>query len=246
MASVIRIGSRPSRLALAQAELVRQRMARLLPQTAIEIVPIRTSGDRMATASLAAVGGKGLFVKELEQALIERRVDLAVHSMKDLPARLAPEFRIAAVSERADPRDALLARPPGGPLGALPPGARLGTSSARRRFEALRLRPDLTIVPLRGSVDTRLARLAAGDFDAIILAMAGLARLEQAARGGGDAARSGVAPTPLDPRDFIPCGGQGALCIETLSGRPVAGAPALAAALAALDDPRARTETAAE
>src|SRR6516225_4455640 len=105
MGSVIRIGSRPSRLALAQADLVRQRMLRLLPAAAIEIVPIRTSGDRMATAALAAVGGKGLFVKELEQALTAGRVDLAVHSMKDLPARLAPEFRIAAVPERADPRD---------------------------------------------------------------------------------------------------------------------------------------------
>jgi hydroxymethylbilane synthase len=246
MASVIRIGSRPSRLALAQAELVRQRMARLLPQIALEIVAIRTSGDLMATAALAAVGGKGLFVRELEQALVERRVDVAVHSMKDLPARLPPEFRIAAVPERADPRDALLARPPGGPLSALARGARLGTSSPRRRFEALRLRPDLTIVPLRGNVDTRLARLAAGDFDAIILAMAGLARLERAERGEGDAAQGGVAFAPLDPGDFIPCGGQGALCIETLASRPVAGSAEVEAALAALDNPRARTETAAE
>jgi hydroxymethylbilane synthase len=243
MGSVIRIGSRPSRLALAQADLVRQRMLRLLPAAAIEIVPIRTSGDRMATAALAAVGGKGLFVKELEQALAAGRVDLAVHSMKDLPARLAPEFRIAAVPERADPRDALLARAPGGSLAALPRGARLGTSSARRRFEALRLRPDLTVVPLRGNVDTRLARLASGDFDAIILALAGLARL---APGEGDAAHDGLGLTPLDPRDFVPCGCQGALCIETLAARPAAGSAAVAAALAALDDRRARIETAAE
>ena len=219
-------------------------MRRLLPSAVIEIVPIRTSGDRMASASLAAVGGKGLFVKELEQALVERRVDLAVHSMKDLPARLAPEFRIAAVPERADPRDALLARAPGGSLAALPCGARLGTSSARRRFEALRQRPDLTVVPLRGNVDTRLARLAAGDFDAIILALAGLARL---ARGEGDAAQSGVALAPLDDRDFLPCGGQGALCIEALAGPPAAaGSAEVEATLVALDDPRARMETAAE
>jgi hydroxymethylbilane synthase len=243
MGSVIRIGSRPSRLALAQADLVRQRMLRLLPAAAIEIVPIRTSGDRMATAALAAVGGKGLFVKELEQALTAGRVDLAVHSMKDLPARLAPEFRIAAVPERADPRDGLLARTLGGSLAALPRGARLGTSSARRRFEALRLRPDLTVVPLRGNVDRRLARLASGDFDAIILALAGLARL---APGQGDAAHDGVALIPLDPRDFVPCGGQGALCIEAPAARPAAGLAAVEAALAALDDRRARMETAAE
>src|SRR5258708_27219267 len=110
MASVLRIGSRPSRLALAQAELVRHKLAALVPSVIIEIVPIRTSGDRMATATLADVGGKGLFIKELEQALGEGRIDLAVHSMKDLPALLAPRFRIAALPDRADPRDAPLSR----------------------------------------------------------------------------------------------------------------------------------------
>ena len=243
MASVLRIGSRPSRLALAQAELVRQRLSPLLPSATIEVIPIRTSGDRMTTAALAEVGGKGLFIKELEQALVQRRIDLAVHSMKDLPALLAPAFRIAAVPERADPRDALLARTGGDSLDALANGARLGTSSARRRFEALRLRPDLDVVALRGNVDTRLARLAAGDFDAIVLAMAGLMRLE---RGGSDAARGGVAPAPLDARDFVPCGGQGALCIEALAGRPAGGADEVEAALAALEDRRARLETIAE
>ena len=242
MASVLRIGSRPSRLALAQAELVRHKLAALVLSVSVEIVPISTSGDRMATAALAQVGGKGLFIKELEQALVEGRIDLAVHSMKDLPAQLASGFRIAAVPERADPRDALLARASGS-LAALPRGARLGTSSMRRRFEALRLRPDLEIVALRGNVDTRLARLAAGDFDAIILAMAGLLRLE---RGERDAAGGGVALSPLDARDFVPCGGQGALCIEALESRPVAGSPELEAAVAALDDPRAHLEVAAE
>ena len=243
MASVLRIGSRPSRLALAQAELVRQRLSPLLPSATIEVIPIPTSGDRMTTAALAEVGGKGLFIKELEQALVQRRIDLAVHSMKDLPALLAPAFRIAAVPERADPRDALLARAGGDSLEDLANGARLGTSSARRRFEALRLRPDLDVVALRGNVDTRLARLAAGDFDAIVLAMAGLMRLE---RGGRDAARGGVAPAPLDARDFVPCGGQGALCIEALAGRPAGGADELEAALVALEDRRARLETTAE
>lgn len=241
MASVLRIGSRPSRLALAQAELVRHKLAPLVPSVTIEIVPIRTSGDRMATASLAQVGGKGLFIKELEQALVEGRIDLAVHSMKDLPARLATSFRIAAVPERADPRDALLSRT-GGSLAALPRGARLGTSSARRRFEAMRLRPDLKIVALRGNVDTRLARLTAGDFDAIILAIAGLVRLD---RGEGDAA-GGIAVAMLDERDFVPSGGQGALCIEALAGQPVSGSAELEAAVAVLDDPRAHLETAAE
>src|ERR1700730_3749906 len=154
MASVLRIGSRPSHLALGQAELLRPKLAALVPSVSIEIVPIRTSGDRMATAALAQVGGKGLFIKELEQALVEGRIDLAVHSMKDLPAQLTSGFRIAAVPERADPRDALLSRTGGGAantLAALTRGARLGTSSARRRFEALRLRPDLETVALRGN-----------------------------------------------------------------------------------------------
>jgi hydroxymethylbilane synthase len=241
MASVLRIGSRPSRLALAQAELVRRKLAVLVPSVSIEIVPIRTSGDRMATAALAQVGGKGLFVKELEQALVEGRIDLAVHSMKDLPAQLTSGFRIAAVPERADPRDALLVHT-GRSIAALPHGARLGTSSVRRRFEALRLRPDLEIVALRGNVDTRLARLAAGDFDAIILAMAGVLRLE---RGERDA-ESGVTLAPLDTRDFVPCGGQGALCIEALASQPIAGSPELEVALAAIDDSRAHLEVAAE
>src|SRR5690349_1914711 len=188
MTSTLRIGSRPSRLALAQATVVQHKLAALLPAASIEIVPIRTTGDRMAAAPLAQVGGKGLFIKELEQALIDGRIDLAVHSMKDLPAQLAPGFRIAAVPERADPRDGLLTRPAragsdGGSLAALPRGARLGTSSARRRFQALRLRPDLEVVALRGNVDTRLARLAAGGFDAIILAIAGLERLAGGERG---------------------------------------------------------------
>ncbi len=239
MSSVLRIGSRPSRLALAQAELVRHKLTALIPSVSIEIVPIRTSGDRMATAALAQIGGKGLFIKELEQALDDGRIDLAVHSMKDLPAQLASGFRIAAVPERADPRDALLSCA-GGSLAELPRGARLGTSSARRRFEALRLRPDLRIVALRGNVDTRLERLAAGDFDAIILAMAGLMRLER-----GDAA-SGVALAALDERDFVPCGGQGALCIEGLAGGPVGGSDEIEAALAVLDDPRTHLEAVAE
>lgn len=240
MASLIRIGSRPSRLALAQAELVRHKLGALAPEAVFEIVPIRTSGDRMTTAALAEVGGKGLFVKELEQALAEGQVDIAVHSMKDMPARIAPGFRIAAVPERADPRDALLSRI-GGSFAALPRGARLGTSSARRRFEAQRLRPDLEIVPLRGNIDTRLARASSGDFDAIILAMAGLMRI-----GPTPDEAVALALTPLDVPDFVPCGGQGALCVEALADRPVAGSAELDALVAVLDDPGAHLEVTAE
>ncbi len=272
MASLVRIGSRPSRLALAQAELVRRRLAALVPSAIVEIVPIRTSGDRMTAAALAEVGGKGLFVKELEQALADGRIDLAVHSMKDVPARLPDGFRIAAVPERADVRDALLTRAIGAAgsarladdatLEALAPGARLGTSSVRRRFQALRLRRDLQVSALRGNVDTRLARLAAGDFDAIILALAGLARLLPAADGAVASARDGdddsgngvslvelapgLALAALDPREFVPCAGQGALCVEALADRPIAGSAELDAAVAVLDDPRAHLEITAE
>jgi hydroxymethylbilane synthase len=230
----LRIGSRPSPLALAQAAIVRARLAVIMPGLAAEIVPIQTSGDRMTSAALAEVGGKGLFIKELEQALAERRIEIAVHSMKDLPAILPAGFRIAAVPEREDPRDALVTRSVGG-LSALVRGARVGTSSARRKFEILRLRPDLAISPLRGNVDTRLERLARGELDAIILAIAGLKRLARI---------DGLNLEALDPGEFIPAAGQGALAIETLADVP--GSPGLAHALADLNDPRAAAETAAE
>jgi hydroxymethylbilane synthase len=133
MTTPLRIGSRPSRLALAQAEIVKCSLAKIAPEFETEIVPIKTSGDRMTNASLADVGGKGLFVKELEQALSDRRIDLAVHSMKDLPATLSDGFAIAAVPEREDVRDALISRTSGG-MRALPRGAHVGTSSSRRRL----------------------------------------------------------------------------------------------------------------
>jgi hydroxymethylbilane synthase len=232
----LRIGSRPSALATAQARLVEGWLKASLPELTIEIVPIHTSGDRLTTASLADAGGKGLFVKELEQALIARQIELAIHSMKDLPARLPAGFRIAAVPMREDPRDALVSRTGSG-LGALRQKARVGSSSARRRFEALRVRPDLEMVPLRGNVDTRLAKLEAGEFDAIILAIAGLRRLGRA---------GGCAPALLDVRHFVPAGGQGALAIEALADRPVGGSEALEGALAAINDHQAACETAAE
>jgi len=233
MAFKLRIGSRPSRLALAQTEIVRSRLARIVPDLSAEVVEIRTSGDRMASASLAGVGGKGLFIRELEQALLERRIDLAVHSMKDLPAILEPQFHIAAVSEREDPRDVLVTRD-GGPLASLANGARLGTSSLRRRFQVLKANPGLEISPLRGNVDTRLRRVTEGGLDAIVVAMAGLRRLGH----GFD-----VRLTPLDERDFIPAGGQAVLAIETLAD---ISSPQLDRTLTIFNDSRARYETTAE
>jgi hydroxymethylbilane synthase len=233
MAFKVRIGSRPSRLALAQTEIVRSRLASIVPDLSAEVVEIRTSGDRIASASLAGVGGKGLFIRELEQALLEKRIDLAVHSMKDLPAVLEPQFRIAAVSEREDPRDVLVTRD-GGPLASLASGARLGTSSLRRRFQVLKANPGLEISPLRGNVDTRLQRVKEGALDGIVIAMAGVRRL-----GHGVDARF----TPLDERDFIPAGGQAVLAIETLAN---ISSPQLDRALAVFNDSRARYETTAE
>jgi hydroxymethylbilane synthase len=228
----IKIGSRPSKLALAQASIVRGRLAAQIPGAEIEVVEIRTSGDKLANASLAEIGGKGLFVKELEQALAARRIDLAVHSMKDLPAILPPEFRIAAVVEREDTADVLVTRD-GSALTALRAGAKLGTSSSRRCFQALRVNRGLEVVPLRGNVDTRLRRIADGSLDAIIVAMAGLKRLERI----GD-----VKFVELDARDFIPAGAQGALAIETLAD----GHGEIDDALEALNDARAFHETVAE
>jgi hydroxymethylbilane synthase len=229
----IRIGSRPSKLALAQASIVRARLAAQISGIEIEIVEIRTSGDKMTSASLADVGGKGLFIKELEQALADRAIDAAVHSMKDLPAVLAADFRVAAVPGRENTADILVTRD-GSTLSALPAGARLGTSSSRRRFQALRINRGLAVLPLRGNVDTRLARVADGTFDAIIIAMAGLKRLGRV---------KDVKFVELDARDFIPAGGQGALAIEALADHK---GDELDRALSAINDPRAFYETAAE
>jgi hydroxymethylbilane synthase len=235
-AGTFRIGSRPSRLALAQAEIVKRRLEQAAPHLALEIVPIRTSGDRMASASLANVGGKGLFVRELEQALTARRVDIAIHSMKDLPAKLASGFRIAVVLERDDPRDALVTHRPGG-LAGLPKAARIGTSSSRRRFQMLRMRPDLSVMPLRGNVDTRLDKVARGELDAIIVAAAGLKRLGRS---------DGLNIEMLDEREFIPAAAQAALAIEALAETPAGSSRELELALEKLNDFRALAETGAE
>jgi hydroxymethylbilane synthase len=236
MAFTLRIGSRPSALALAQANQIKRLLDQKIRGLNSEVVPISTSGDKLTTASLARVGGKGLFVRELEQALDDGRIDIAVHSMKDLPALIPREYRLAAVPERENPYDALITRTPGG-WDALTRESRLGTSSARRRFEATRVRPDLQVVPLRGNIDTRLRRLDAGDFDAIILAVAGLRRL-----GGYE----GINLVELNRPDFVPSGGQGALAIEAVAEARIAGSVELEKAVTSLSDIRASAEISAE
>jgi len=202
------IASRESALALWQARHIASRLAALYPRTEIGILGLTTEGDRRLDASLARIGGKGLFVKELEEALLSGRADIAVHSMKDLPMNLAREFALAAVSEREDPRDAFVARRYAD-LSALPAGGRVGTSSLRRECQLRARHPGLRIEPLRGNVTTRLRKLDAGDYDAVILAAAGLKRLGLEDR----------ITRLLPPAESLPAPGQGALGVECLARR---------------------------
>jgi hydroxymethylbilane synthase len=167
----LRIGTRASKLALAQSGLIRDCIAKALPSGMVSLAQITTSGDRIQDRTLTEIGGKGLFTKEIEEALLSGRIDCAVHSLKDMPAVSPPGLVIAAIPEREDPRDAFLSAAYDS-LEALPPGARLGTASLRRQTQARHRRPDLVIVPLRGNVDTRLAKLERGEADAILLAIA--------------------------------------------------------------------------
>lgn len=199
---MIRLGTRASALALAQAAAAAQRLRAVGVE--VELVPMRSEGDRRAEARLADLGGKGLFVRDLESALLAGRIDAAVHSLKDLPAEQPAGLELAAFLEREDPRDVLVTRAGRG-LESLAAGAVVGTASLRRRALLLACRPDLRVVSIRGNVDTRLARLARGDWDAIVLAAAGLRRL-------------GLAPESaeaLSPERFVPAVGQGVLTIET-------------------------------
>ncbi len=199
----LRVGTRGSALARTQTAQLCDRVAATHPGLAIETVLVRTSGDRLSQGPLAPAGGKGLFVKELEEALAAGRIDCAVHSMKDVPAALAAGLAIGAIPPRADARDVLVGGGGDG-LAGLAPGARVGTASVRRRAQLLARRRDLAIVFLRGNVDTRLAKWRAGDVDALVLAAAGLARLgvtEPAAH-------------PLAPEEMLPAVGQGALALE--------------------------------
>ena len=219
------IGSRGSQLALWQARWVKARLEELGHACRIEI--IRTTGDRLSEAALADTGTKGLFTKEIEEALLAGRADLAVHSLKDLPTELPDaSLRIAAIPAREDPFDALV----GGRMNDLPPGARVGTSSPRRAAQLLYARPDLRVEPVRGNVDTRLRKLDEGRYEAIVLASAGLRRLGWAER---------IAET-LAPEIMCPAVGQGALAIETLEGGRGA------SACLALDDRATRAAVEAE
>ncbi len=202
----LRIATRKSQLALWQAEHVATLLRRTHAGLEVELVPLVTQGDRIQDRSLAAVGGKGLFIKELEVALQEQRADIAVHSMKDLPAELPADLAIAALLERVDARDALLTVS-GMALDDLPRGARVGTSSLRRQAQLLAVRPDLRIETLRGNVDTRLRRLDAGEMDAIVLACAGLIRLGWESR----------ITARLDPKVSLPAVAQGVIGIECRS-----------------------------
>jgi len=201
------IATRGSALALWQAEHVKARLAAVAPDVAVEFNVIKTSGDQILDVPLAKVGGKGLFVKEIEQALLDHEADLAVHSMKDVPAELAPGLVLAAVSSREIPWDALCARAPI-TLDTLPHGAKVGTSSMRRQCQLLARRPDLQIAMLRGNVPTRIRKLDEGQFDAIVLAAAGLTRL-----GLGDRITQQL---PLELS--IPAVAQGVLGLEIRSG----------------------------
>ena len=206
----LRIGTRGSKLALAQSGWVQKRIEERFPGTRFETVLIKTSGDQFVDTSLQAVGGKGIFVKEIEEALLRREIDLAVHSLKDLPTETARGLTLAAVPEREDPRDVLVSRN-GVPLNALPAGARLGTGSLRRKAQLLHYRPELTVTAVRGNIDTRLKKLAKGDFDGIILAAAGLKRIGHEDR----------ITEFLSPEVCLSAVGQGALALECREDDPL-------------------------
>jgi hydroxymethylbilane synthase len=199
--------TRKSQLALAQSRAFVASIARFRPDLAIDELMVTTTGDKVQDRPLAELGGKGLFVKEIEEALIAQRADIAVHSMKDVPPELAAGLAIGCVPRREDPRDVLVSGS-GAALSELPRGSRVGTTSLRRRVQLLELRPDLEIVPLRGNVDTRLRKCREGLVDAIVLARAGLVRL----------GLSHVATEVLEPERFLPAVGQGALAIEQRAG----------------------------
>jgi hydroxymethylbilane synthase len=226
----LRIGSRGSDLARWQANHAASLLRRILPDTAVEIVIVMTTGDRILDAPLAKIGGKGLFTKEIEDALISGTVDLAVHSLKDLPTTLPDGLALGAVLSRTDPSDALVSRD-GRRFAELKEGARIGTSSLRRRAQLIHTRRDLAIDDLRGNVPTRLKKALTGAFDAIVLARAGLERLGLLDH----------ATEILSADVILPAPGQGALGIEIRAEDPW-----LASVLRGLEEPETRAETDAE
>ncbi len=230
MPTVVRIGTRGSKLALWQARHIKSRLEAAVPGITIELTIIKTRGDKILDVPLAKVGGKGLFVKEIESALLDGSVDLAVHSMKDMPAEIPEGLKIGPIPEREDPRDVLIAAAGGG-LTDLPEGARVGTSSLRRGAQIRHLRPDIDIVPLRGNLDTRLRKLDEGQMDAVILAAAGVKRLGLTDR----------VSQYLETGVMLPAVAQGALCIEIRENDP-----RVEAMVSVLDHPPTRTVVLAE
>jgi len=205
----IKIGTRGSKLALWQANWVKSALNAGNTSIAVELVPIKTRGDKIIDVPLAKVGGKGLFVKEIEDALLNGRIDLAVHSMKDMPSEIPDGLCVGAIPEREIPQDVLISKK-GLLLHDLMPGARIGTSSLRRSAQLLHVRPDLVILPLRGNIDTRLKKLETENLDAIILAAAGVKRLGLENR----------ITEYMDENVMLPAVGQGALCIEIRQNDP--------------------------
>lgn len=207
MSSVLRIATRKSALAVAQTKLVADALVSLCPDISYELVTMTTEGDRRLDKSLASFGGKGVFIKELEVALLEGRADIAVHSLKDMPAEVLPEFKLAAVMRREDPRDAFIAREgvSGIKFMDLPSGARVGTGSIRRVVQLKALRPDIEYVPIRGNIQTRLSKLE--ELDGVVLAAAGLKRMGLADQ----------VTEYFDTDKVLPASGQGILAIETLA-----------------------------
>ena len=226
----IRIGTRSSKLAMWQANFIASQLRKQYPSINVELVNVTTKGDKILEAPLSKIGGKGLFTKELEVQMLNKNIDLAVHSLKDVPVELADDFSLAAITKRYEPFDAFVSNKYNS-FNELPPNAKIGTSSLRRRAQLLNIRPDLTIVDLRGNVDTRIKKLDAGEFDAIILAAAGLKRL------GYDNRITEIMPTSL----MLPAVGQGALAIEVLKNNDD-----LCELLQFLDDAETRAAVSAE
>lgn len=226
---MLRIGTRGSKLALAQTRIIAGMLRARFPELEFQEVIIKTKGDKILDAPLAKIGDKGLFVKEIDEALIRGDVDMAVHSLKDVPTEIPPELDIVAIPEREDVRDALISRE-GLTLDEVPSEALVGTSSLLRRAELLNYRPDLRFRDLRGNVDTRIRKVLAGEYDAIIVAVAGLKRL----------GLQGRITQFLPAEPFLPAVGQGAMAV--VARRDFRGN----SYLKALDDPRTRSATAAE
>ena len=204
MPSELRIGTRGSQLALFQANWVRDQLVQTHPGLKVALIKIKTTGDKIQDAPLAKIGGKGLFVKEIEEALIQRKIDLAVHSIKDVPTEFPKGLHLSVITKREDPRDVFISKN-GKTLKDLPQGAKIGTSSLRRQAQLLHFRSDLELIPLRGNLDTRLKKLNTMNLDGIVLALAGVKRL------GLEERISEIIPTDIS----LPAIGQGALGIET-------------------------------